>query len=141
MTPIHIEHITITTGASRLSPRSEVNDAVVTLIRTSLADHEGRLADTGWTIDLIPSPPGGHVYDLVYRGSRIARCWLCTDADAADAIWLSATAGAPAGTRLHRPMTMPWLAAGLMEGAMVAGPEALLAAGDLERCVAWALIE
>lgn len=141
MTPIQIEHVTVTTGASRLSPRSEVSDAVVTLIRTALAEHDGRLADTGWMIDLIPYPPGGHVYDLIYRGSRIARCWLCMDAEAADDIWLSATAGAPAGTRLHRPVTMPWLAAGLMEGAVSAGPDALMTAGDLERCVAWALIE
>ncbi|WP_454917259.1 hypothetical protein [Xanthobacter sediminis] len=136
-----IEHVTVTTGGSRISPRSEVSNGVVALIRTSLADHEGQLADTGWRIDLIPSPPGGHIYDLIYRGARIARCWLCIDAEAADYIWLAATAGAPAGTRLHRPMTLPWLAAGLMDGAVTAGPDALMTAGDLERCVAWALIE
>ena len=141
MTTKAIEHITITTGASRRSPRSEVEDRVVDLVRAGIAAG-GALWDSGWTVTLQPTPEGGHVYDLSYRGRDIVRCWLCTDRERSDAIWDAATAGPIIpGTRLHRPASTPWLAAALRPDAMAAGTAVLMEVGDLERIVAWTLLE
>lgn len=138
----HIEHITITTGASRLSARREVNADTIAFIRTALAEKDGRLDDSGWVVTIIPTPEGGHVYDLIYHGALLARCWLCVSDDVSDAMWGAASAqGILPGTRLHRPVTTPWLAVTLLPAAIAVEPGILLQLGDLERCVAWALLD
>jgi hypothetical protein len=98
-------------------------------------------------VALLPTPEGGHVYDLSHDGEPIARCWLCVDAAVADAMWVAAR-DAPAlpGVILRQPAQTPWLAAALiLSPALLAEPatiaDVLGEAGDLERCVAWALIE
>lgn len=136
------EHITITSGASRMSARSEVADDVVASIRADLADRGGAIRESGWLVRLLPCPDGGHVYDLIYRGTLIVRCWLCLDDALSGDMWASARAAAlDPGVRLHPPHGTPWLAAALAPSCLSAPREAMLEVGDLERCVAWALIE
>ena len=143
--PRAIEHITINTGAARMSPRSEVADASIALIRAALAG-DGRLSVTGWRVVRLPTPPAGAIYDLHHDDAgHVARCWLCLDAAASDAMWEAATAVAPdERARVNRPRGTPWLAATVLPDAMprlVLQPQLLGQAGDLERCVAWAIIE
>lgn len=134
-----IEHITLTTGASRISERSEVRDDVVTAVRTAIADQGGKVRD--WTIQIIGSPAGGHMFDLLWQGRRVVRCWLCDDQRVSQAMWSGVSLAAPAGTRLHPPSTVPWLAAAIVPEAASVPPEALMMVGDMERCVAWAILE
>jgi hypothetical protein len=42
---------------------------------------------------------------------------------------------------IFRPMAVPWLAVSLTPDALRAPRDAIRTAGDLERCVAWALME
>lgn len=138
------EHITITTGATRMSPRSEVDDETIAMIRAALA-RDGVMGETGWRVHLLETPPGGRAFDLAYRGSLVVRCWLCTDRSASDAMWEAASAVVPdEHVRLARPRGSPWLAASLLPGSvalLIKSRGALMEAGDLERCVAWALLE
>lgn len=141
------EHITIMTGAARRSLRSEVADEVVAQIRTALAA-DGRLW-AGWSVRIVPSPSGTYVYDLLHDGRRIAACWLCLDRNKSESLWdLASRAGALPGTRLHRPAGVPWLAAQLAPDLDASNPTnlvllatAMSEVGDVERCVAWALID
>jgi len=139
-----LEHVTITSGASRMSARSEVSDDAVDEVRSGLA--AGGDLGEGWSVSLldVPDPKAGRVYDLLYQGQTLARCWLCLDKRASEDMWAAASSrGALPGTRLHRPRRTPWLAATLLPAAfLVPDPvEVLMALGDLERRVAWALIE
>lgn len=138
-----IEHITVTSGASRMSSRDEVVDRVVDDLRTALADHGGAVVGSRWKVVLLPSPEGCHVYDLNYNGVHIVRCWLCLDRAHEANMWASAAASSmDPRVRLHPPRRRPWLAVALTPDAVLRAPrEALMDAGDLERCVAWALME
>lgn len=135
----HIEHITLTTGAARRSARSEVADHVIAALRAALAEKGGKMRD--WTITLLAAPAGCHVYDLTWKSTLVARCWLCEDAAISKDVWTAAIQVAPPGTRLHPPASVPWLAAALAPTALDAGPEPVMMVGDLERCVAWAILE
>jgi hypothetical protein len=139
-----IEHITITTGVTRMSPRSEVDDDVVRHIAAALAGRSAcRLGGTGWLVRLLPAPPGAHVYDLLHdKCGTIARCWLCLDRQVSDDLWNAATASVP-NAHVPPPLGLPWLAAAITAdlSRLVSAPELLVEADDLERCVAWALIE
>jgi hypothetical protein len=142
--PKAIEHITITTGASRMSPRAEVNTGVMDIVRADMA--AGRpLMGTEWRYHPLPTPAGGSAYDLTHDGTPIARCWLCIDPAVSDDMWEAASA-APLDerVRLTRPRAAPWLAAALRPEAVPAvmkAPAILVEAGDLERVVAWILLD
>lgn len=137
-----LEHITLTTGASRHSARSEVSGAAINATRTALATGDGHISDTGWQIELLPIAEGGHAYKLSHSGKPIAVCWLCTDDEHSVAFWRSAISGPkPPGTRIHPPLGVPWLASALLAGALEADRGILMECADLERCVAWMLLE
>lgn len=139
-----IEHITITTGATRMSPRSEVDDQVLARVRADMMA-DAPLMGTAWRVAVRETPAGGHVYDLTHAGAEIARCWLCVDRSVSDAMWEAAQSGViDERVRLARPRGAPWLAAAILPGAITAAlarPAVMMEAGDLERVVAWALIE
>lgn len=141
-----LEHITITTGATRQSPRSEVGDHAVAEIRAALA-RDGKLW-SDWSVKLLPAPPGSsgaHVFDLFHRRRHIARCWLCENAATSKGIWeAAASSGFDPNVRLTKPRTTPWLAVALTVPGISVGmtePSVLIECGDLERCVAWAILE
>lgn len=141
-----LEHITITTGAARLSPRAEVDPETIARIRRSLGPSGGDLW-AGWSVRRIgPAPAGTWVWDLLHDGRRIVACWLCAERRQSEMLWdLASRVGGIPGTRLHRPTGVPWLAAALVPPPAILSDPVVFAdilheAGDLERCVAWALL-
>lgn len=95
---------------------------------------------------VLPSPAGGYVYDLMFKDyeTPVARCWLCTSKDAFEPMWEAATAIVPdERVRINRPRKAPWLAAAITLPLpfLLDARNVLFEAGDLERCIAWALIE
>lgn len=142
----YIEHITILTGSSRRSARSEVKDAVVADIIASL--RTGPDLWDGWSVTMIKGTPDQcWAYDLKHHDRRIVSCWLCANRKESDRLWaaLSDVPSLP-GVIVHPPMSTPWLAAtpslDLNEGPPdMALLETISIAGDVERCVAWALLE
>lgn len=118
MTPRAIEHITLTTGAARMSPCSEVDDRVLARVRSDMAAG-APLMGTEWRATLLPTPEGGHVYDLTHDGAAVARCWLCVDPAVSEAMWDSAQSGvADQRVRLAPPRGTPWLAAAILPAAI-----------------------
>lgn len=141
-----LEHITILTGASRLSYRSEVRAEIIDHVRAKLAS-DGNIG-AGWTVKLLKTKVDQiWVYDLFHDAKHIVRCFLCANAADSEAVWLLASQiGSLPGTRLHPPQQLPWLAVAIANAPVIMGDPTMFAdvlseAGDLERCVAWALLE
>lgn len=148
----HIIHVTLTTGHSRRSPRSEVADDALDACRELLA-----AAPRGGAV--IPGTDGGYVLRMERPPTR---CFVATVHRATNAV-LGAygpplvtigvasrnKCGLPLWISLHdRPLVTsrdacppaPWCAVRL-EPAL-AGPDPSVAwLGDFERCLAWAFIE
>lgn len=143
-----IEHITLSSGHTRRSPRAEVSEAVIDRIRAAIAEGSGDVGG-GWTVRLVPGlPEGTAAYDLLHDGRRVVACYLGIARPAADEMWAQIDAVMPMlpGAVRRRPKRAPWLAVmPVPDPAVLADPGAfadiLLEAGDLERCVAWAIID
>lgn len=141
-----LEHITVSTGNVRTSPRAEVEDAVVDAIRRALGHRgTGPLWD-GWSVKSIqPAPAGTYVFDLFWRGEKLIACWLCSDPAQSEQLWqYPAQLPRPDGVDLSPPAGVPWLACAIVPPAAIEQDrrylEALAIVGDVERCVAWALL-
>lgn len=145
-----LEHVTLTTGDRRTSPRHEVGDAAITLLAPLLA----RVL-AGETVDLPGVPDGyrlrgvgdgrGAALTVVGpSGLLVVTIAVAGDSSGAAALWRQvheyALAGTPLGTRADAPPAPPWCAVRVEPGAL-RHPDALEWLGDLERCLAWALIE
>jgi hypothetical protein len=141
--PRAIEFITLTSGGTTVSARSEVEGDVIQRIQHALVQEAGRLWG-GWVVTQIQGPVGGFVYDMSVDGIHMSRCWLCTEDAASDVMWETCEGSAPPTVVLHRPRGVPWLAIALQPSAILAfakgDPQKLLELADAERCVAWALI-
>ncbi|AVQ00330.1 hypothetical protein C7S18_23825 (plasmid) [Ahniella affigens] len=149
-----LNHITLTTGHARWSPRSEVSESflreLVPMIRecekhgvVDLPTPSGlmqlsRLEGPGpadqtacWAI----RPPGGPA--LVTIALAISR-------DAGVDMWamlhMIEEPGNPRSTRAGEPAEAPWLAV-IPHVALALYPDASAWLGDAERCIAWAWIQ
>ncbi len=142
-----LQHITLTTGASRMSAREEVDDEAVNTVRRAIALADGVIPDTEWVVRLIPTPEGAYVYRLFSEGMSIVTCFLAASPDVSDDLWKTASSmPVLPGTINHQPDTTPWLAVIMApDEAILANPtifaSILTEVGDLERVVAWALLE
>jgi hypothetical protein len=149
--PAAIEHITITSGAVRMSARTEVRPEIKAKVGRLL--RKGGVLWDGWSVEVRaieaieggPPGPAGWVFDAHHGGIRVVRCWICRLEEASAQLWEEASGHAEdPRVVLHRPRGAPWLAAWLdpehLE-ALMSTPMVLMQAGDLERCVAWALLD
>mgnify|MGYP000854033267 CR=1 FL=1 len=140
----HLAHLTLTTGHLRRSPRSEVSDDAMRGAREMIAGATLH----GWTVRMLPGmPPGSAAYDLLYDGRRVVACYLGIEAGPAAEMW-----GEMRRAFGHLPLPpaiqpdTPWLAVMLVPDPIVAADpvaflDVLVEAGNLERVVAWALLE
>lgn len=124
-----------------MTSRSEVGDEVLTAVKRAL-----RAKDpiAGWKVDL-KSVEGGYTFGLAHSGQELVRCWFCIERDASDRLFEDASSHTlDERVIIPRPKGSPWLAVAIMPTALgpaLANPELLFEAGDLERCVAWALLD
>lgn len=139
-----LAHLTLSTGHLRHSPRSEVSEDAIRAAREMI----GGATLRGWTVRVLPGiPRGAAVYDLLHDGRRVVACYLGIEPGPAAEMWaqMQRTFARLPMPPADQPRT-PWLAVMLVpDPAVMADPVAffdiLLEAGDLERVVAWALIE
>lgn len=146
-----LQFITMNTGHTIPSKRSDVADEVVALIASSL-DRDGTLID-GWRIT-VEIDNGYAKFCAGADGIELALCVVCWQAARSPAVWQAmcdtaeVKALASPGA-VHNPPHVPWLAATILPSAgdytarfgALKAAERLFALGDLERCVAWTLIE
>lgn len=154
-----MEHLTLNTGHSRTSPRSEVSDHIISLVRTQLLPRtEFAIPGVcdGWRVKL-SRIGAASMFSIYYFGTPIATCGLAIDAQGADVIWPklkslhSLSYGCPEGClkKIPRdwpleplqPRSVPWLGVVLLPTAACVPPEDMYWLGDFSRCLAWAIIE
>lgn len=147
----YLQHITLDTGHVARSPRSGVDDAIVTLVRQMIDEALAGLSpevQPGYTIKA--ASEGGSLMVSVYAGADNPICTIGVALDTAqsDTLWPLlrdleglATIGADPSLRPPKhPPDPPWCAVRLNPG-LIEVRDATLWLGDFERCVAWAWIE
>lgn len=145
-----LAHVTLTSGHVRASPRHEVGDDTVAVLRPLLArvlaggtvplpyvtgGYQLRgAADGGCCALAVVGPTGEIVATIGVGGAEAgsAGLWRQLHALAPDV--------SPVRTRPDDPPPVPWCAARLDRGVLV-HRDALAWLGDLERCLAWAYLE
>lgn len=156
-----LNHLTLNTGHLRASPRSEVHGDVRRALRPIAETSGGPIPGlTGWYLHLIHSVESGLDGSVYFQIARergrsqrpVVQCMLCWQASEHEAAWNVAREGYTAHEpelrtmRLWRapppkPPTVPWLAVWLTPFVVRVDPLTLCAFGDLERCVAWTLLD
>ena len=120
-------HITLNSGDARISPRSEVSDDTIAMLKPIVAIGSGELAGLYITME------GADVFTLGWQADTPAvRCYLAKQPN--PALWkqTDGQGSEPTGT---------WLAVRLLPGALECTTEQVMMLGDAERCIAWAIIE
>lgn len=113
---MRLRHLTTTSGHTRSSPRSEVADETLDLLRPIVRQRGGEVS--GLVIEITRADPGAWDYTLRWRGGITAvRC---------DLRWRGEDAT---------------LAVTLLPGIAACDPDQIHMLGDAERCVAWAILE
>ncbi|WP_130821732.1 hypothetical protein [Rhizobium ruizarguesonis] len=138
-----IAHLTLFTGHLRNSPRHEVPKNAIDKLMPYVMSAGGEIENTGWTVRMVQGVgPGSCCFELHHSGLWLFSCYMA---------WTNATS-APmwevvkeiTKTSLPRPKYTPWLAIHAMPDMpliMFKAPHAIMEAGDLERCIAWTVID
>lgn len=154
----YINHVTLSTGHCRRSPRAEVDDATVQMLYPWLLkaiesgcieplpvaplSHYGARAikEIGLVVTLY-APRGPHTQGQPHTGEHlpIATLAIAQRSREAGDLWAMMVASFGAARGATRPET-PWLAVALHDN-IVQFLGALEWLGDLERCIAWAWVD
>ena len=119
--------ITLNSGDERISPRSEVRDVVVEMLKPIVDAGGGEISGLYILME------AANVFTLGWQADTPAvRCYLAKEPN--PALWKQ-TEGEG-----YEP-TGPWLAVRLLPDALQCTTEQVMMLGDAERCVAWAIIE
>lgn len=145
----YLQHITLTTGDTRQSWRHEVADDLMPMLTALIesAREDGRALLPGlqpqcWLRIEDTSKCAIVNIDTADRVPLVTMA-IATHSRCGAKLWrlLHETARIPAATDALRTPPEPWIAARLEPGIATLTPDATMALGDLERCIAWAWIE
>jgi hypothetical protein len=141
-------HLTLNTGDSRDSPRSEVNESVLTRLTRLVRCGYGRVPDLPYNVTIIRTRCDA-VFTIATRANflygvqpivtcGVAQQWeveiwgaLCR---LMDPTWSQ-------GPQATMPLSRPWVAVVLWPAATLVPPDDFAALIEFERCLAWAIIE
>jgi len=154
----YLHHVTLSTGHTRRSPRSEVADSILAVLvpwLNSLVETGSRIAlpapglehfsatgtvESGSLLFTIWAPNGPHVAGKAYEGDKIplVTFGVAQRSRQGTELWSMMSAQFGVHPDLRKPAE-PWCATAIHSG-IAANPKAVLWLGDFERCVAWAWI-
>jgi hypothetical protein len=120
-------HITLNSGDERISPRSEVSDETIAILKPVVAAGGGEIAGLHILME------AADVFTLGWQADTPAvRCYLAEEPN--PTLWkqTEGEGSEPTG---------PWLAVRLLFGALQCTTEQVMTLGDAERCIAWAIME
>ena len=120
-------HITLNSGDARISPRSEVSDDTIAMLKPVVAAGGGEIAGLHILME------AANVFTLGWQADTPAvRGYLAKQPN--PALWKQADGqgSEPTGT---------WLAVRLLPGALKCTTDQVMMPGDAERCIAWAILE
>lgn len=153
-----IAHLTLNTGDVRQSPRAEVPDSVIELLRPLVQHGGGPIPNTQWHC-FMSFTDGGSCFDIRLNPDHQAlMCGVAWTPQGSDEVWRgiedlyhkTTESMLRAGCRLpeselampEQPSTLPWLGVVLLPGIYLATASSdLFWMADFERCLAWTLIE
>ncbi|MBL0375376.1 hypothetical protein JJB09_25525 [Rhizobium sp. KVB221] len=138
-----IAHLTLFTGHLRNSPRHEVDREAIDKLMPYVMSAGGEIENTGWTVRMIEgAAPGSHCFELHHSGLWLLSCYMAWTRAASTPMW--EVVKRISKTTVPKPKTTPWLAVHAMPATpmiMFKALHAMMEAGDLERCIAWTVIE
>ncbi len=137
-----IHHYTLNTGDGRLTDRCEVAAGVIAILRP-ICDAGGGDLPGNLRIALTRGNAGGYLYTIYRQETPLVTCGLATAEDQAAEIWpvLVKLAGQLDLPRPPRGPRVPWLSVVILPTLALVDRETCGAIADLERCVAWTLID
>jgi hypothetical protein len=149
-------HYTANSGNVAETGREMVDQVVIDRLLPVVDAQEGDLPEVGLAVDIMTPLderrrrlPGAAFFQIEAPGARMSQtpyvmavaCWRADrEADAWQQfrdLVAEFTGGAPN----REPPDLPWLAVYVLPYALALPPETVTTLGDLERCLAWALIE
>ena len=135
-----LAHLTMNTGDLVHSPRDQVLPATVAWLAPLVRAGKGEPA--GIPFEVTRRGEGTALF-VIGRPAAVA-CGVCWAEDRAAAAWGAMLAvmgvqGVPAAPAGRPPV--PWLAVAFLPAMAALPPETLVKLGDMERCLAWTLIE
>lgn len=137
-----ISHYTLNTGHGRLTDRSEVSEETIELLRPVVRAGGGRLP-VGFRVVMSPGEAGGWLYTIYQREIPVATCGLARTEEQSREVWpyLVDLAERMVLPRPKRAPSVPWLSVVVLPTAGMIDRETLMATADLERCIAWTILE
>jgi hypothetical protein len=140
---MHIHHLTLTTGHTRFSPRSEVAQWAIDFIKPVVIVGGGELGDTGWRIRMVRgTQPGGAAFECHHGSTWFVSCYMAWTKAGSVEMWNAAKSFPLVVPHIRRPPSLPWLAAGIMPEAIdTTRIDLMMEVGDLERVVAWTVLD
>ncbi len=146
-TPHHLEHVTLNTGHTRRSPRSEAADEVVRGLAAGLdraIATKAREPIPGFALfSYSVTALGGAAMVTIWReAAPVVTFGVAADADSAKLWRLLHQGGAGKhATNPERPPAAPWIGVRMEAGAASTPRDDLLWLANFERCLGWAFIE
>ncbi|KQQ61167.1 hypothetical protein ASF69_01715 [Rhizobium sp. Leaf311] len=136
-----IAHLTLFTGHLRNSPRSEVHWDTIKFLRPYVLGASGEIGDTGWTVRMVEGITQGSCgFTLHHSGLWLLSCFMAWTTAADNPMW--GVVEKVSKTSVPKPDLVPWLAIHAMPDFFwFTDPHAIMEAADLERCIAWTVIE
>lgn len=136
-----LQHVTMTTGNVVQSPRSGVQQGTLELLRPLLA--AGRGVAAGIPFEVVRRQPGSAL--LTIGAPPAVLCGVCWDQERSADGWAAMLAASHEAGMRSLPAELPavpWLAVVILpSGAALMSLETIMMLGDMERCLAWTLIE
>jgi hypothetical protein len=138
-------HYTLNTGHTRASPRAEVADDILDLLRPLTAPGDHPVPRTPGYRVVVPETGGGIVFTVYRHDVPLVTCGVADTPEASAELWpilerfyLGLTDSGPLASvgfsAPHQPEGLPWLA------VVLVSPQVPPWVADLERCMAWAFL-
>jgi hypothetical protein len=137
-----IHHYTLNTGDGRLTDRREVANDVIDNLRPIVQAGGGSLV-SDLSVHIHGGRNGGWLYEIRHGGDAVVACGLALNDHHSGQLWPTLATFAAQANLPHppRPPRTPWLSVLILYGSAGCDQDTLMAVADLERCVAWTLIE
>jgi hypothetical protein len=146
--PAYLEHVTLDTGHTRRSPRSEAADEVVRGLATGLdraIAMKAREPVPGFALFSynVTALGGAAIFTLWREAAPVVTFGVAADAKDSAELWRLLHQGGAGkhATNPERPPAAPWIGARMEAGAASTPHDDLLWIAKFERSLAWALIE
>lgn len=149
VTPTPLVHYTVNTGHTNDSPRSAVGEDIIQMLSPVVRAGRSPIPRFEDYQLWVTESPGAVVFTIMrINGEPLILCGLAWTTKGAQALWPdlkeiydNAYASVHDQPEASMPTRLPWLSVVLFPGCARVNPEHMYMMGDLERCIAWTILE